>query len=227
MEICEKSGLSRSTAHRLLIALSEAGYIERNERTKTYSLGLPIVRIAAGLLNRISIRSIARPYLEQLTKETQETSHLAQVDSFQALYIDLVDSPLEIGFLTTRIGKHLPLHCSASGKALLAFKSAEFREAFFKRAELTQRTENTLTTREALEANLEETRKRGYSLDIMESNSGNKSIGAPIFGRNGDVIAAISVAGPAFRFEPQTEAVVGSLLKAAAHINELVKDLID
>lgn len=226
LEICERSGLSRSTAHRLLIALTDAGYLERDEGTKTYSLGFSIVRIASSMLNRINIRSIARPYLEELTQETKETAHLGQLDQFRVFYIDISESLHEIGFLSTRIGKHLPLHCTASGKAILAFKSEEFRQHFYEQGELIRKTDNTIITREELEADLELTRQRGYSLDNMENSPENRGIGMPILHRNGEVLAAISVAGPAFRFNPQDKAVIASILRASEQINELVRELI-
>ncbi|WP_127581754.1 IclR family transcriptional regulator [Paenibacillus koleovorans] len=226
MEICEKSGLSRSTTHRLLAALTESGYVVRDAHSKKYSLGLPILRIATSLLNNINLRKLLHPFLEELSLVTGETAHLAQLDGVHVVYIDIVDSPKEIGFLTTFIGKHMPLHSTATGKAILAHMPKPFRERVYREAGLAKVTEHTLTDEERVEAELDNIRRLGYSLDRMEQRDGVKSIGSPIFNRKGEVVAAISVAGPAFRFEPEDKAIVGALQEAALRMNNHVQRLL-
>jgi DNA-binding IclR family transcriptional regulator len=197
--LTEKTGLSKSTVHRLANALTDEGYLTRNDVTKKYKLGYRILRITSSLMNNIDIKDIARPYLEDLSEKTQETVHLVQLDGLYGVYIDKIDSPQPVGLLS-KVGKRIMLHCTGAGKILFAYMPQEMRNRIYTEVGLPKQTEHTLVNRDVMETELSEIRRLGYGLDRMETRDGICCIAAPIFSQSGQVIASFSVSGPSFRF---------------------------
>ncbi|WP_026702082.1 IclR family transcriptional regulator [Salibacterium aidingense] len=198
-DLATKSGLTKSTAHRIVNALVEAGYLVRKDATKTYTLGFRILHVTASLMDSLEIKEVARPYLNRLWEESKETVHLVQLDGLQAVYIDKIDTPHTIGLLS-KVGKRLMLHSTATGKIFLAYMSPEERQKIYTEAGLPQRTPHTLCSIPALEEELDNIKNKGYAIDRMENKEGIYCIAGPIFSENGQVINSFSISGPSFRF---------------------------
>jgi DNA-binding IclR family transcriptional regulator len=220
--LSEKTGLSKSTVHRLANALAGAGYVIRNDTTKKYKLGYRILRISSSFINKIEIKEVARSYLEELSEKTQETAHLVQLDGLHGVYIDKIDSPQPVGLLS-QIGKRILLHCTGAGKILFAYMPEEIRDQVYTEVGLPKQTEHTLVTREAMEMELAEIRRLGYGLDRIEAREGICCIAAPIYNQNGQVIASFSISGPSYRFSPADAEALAEMVKETS--DKISKDL--
>jgi DNA-binding IclR family transcriptional regulator len=146
----------------------------------------------------LDLPELARADLRELSQTSQETVHLAILDGTEMLYVDKVDSPQSVRMHSV-IGTRNPLHCTAMGKAVLAFLPAEECVALLNHITFTPRTSNTITDEKVLLAHLERVRANGFAVDDMENEEGIRCVGAPIFDHTGSVTAAISISGPAYR----------------------------
>lgn len=202
-DLSRKVHLTKGTTHRLLSSLAYLDFIRQNPSNKHYLLSFRLVELGNRLLNQIDFRIEARPFLVELAENTNETAHMVILDQFEVLYIDKVEA---IGNTTglrmaSMLGSRIPAHCSAVGKALLAFLPEEKLEELAGANGLPKRTENTITRLEKLKEHLELVRRRGYAMDNEENEIGIRCIGAPIRDQRGEVIAAISISVPASRMK--------------------------
>jgi IclR family acetate operon transcriptional repressor len=195
-DIATKLELPTATAHRMLAAVVELGYVDFDENTGSYRVGGRLVEMATLLLrHRTSLRVVARPYLHRLVERTGETANMAVLDGTEASYVEQVESHQMV-----RAAKFLrvPLYCSSLGKSLLAFRPEEEIEDLIGRLTFEPLTERTVGSPEALRAELARVRKRGFSMDDEEIEVGSRCIAAPIL-VGGRPVAAISIAGPTTR----------------------------
>lgn len=191
-------GLHKSTTHRILGSLMSKGYVEKDLETDKYRLGTKILYLAGAVFERMDVRSIAKPYLEELSEKTNETIHLAVLDNQEALafYIDKVESPRANSIrLHSQIGKRIPLHSTAVGKILLLNKGEEKVRQLLAVNGMPKFTPNTIDNIEDYLQELDRVRSQGYAMDEIENEEGVRCIAAPIFDRKGKVIAAISISG--------------------------------
>lgn len=212
--IAERAGLVPSTAYRLLTTLMERGYVSRSARTGRFRLGHKLIELAAvAARDSDSLRSIVRPHLEQLRNATDETANLVVRDGVSIVYVDQVESSRAIRMFTT-IGRRVPMHAAAAGKAILAASPTELR--LERKAESLDRlTPHTLITTRALAADLEMTRNRGFAIDNEEYELGVVCVAAAILGSDGEPVAAISVSGPSERVAAELDGF-GELVRAHA-----------
>ena len=119
-ELAVHLGLDRSTTYRILLSLEEAGFVEKDGRTGGYKLGLAAFEIGSAYLTQIDVIQVSKPVMAELASKAQETVHLAVLSDTEIVYVDKVDSPRALGVMS-KIGQRGPLHCTALGKALLAF----------------------------------------------------------------------------------------------------------
>lgn len=199
-----ESGLSKSTASRLLSALERHGLLGR-DASGAFVPGPVLTRYASrsGLAELIAA---AQPVLERLGEKTGETVNLAVPSGTEVEQVAQVDSRYLLG-ATNWVGLRVPLHCSALGKVFVAFGAAELP-----RGPLERRTPHTITDRTRLAAQFAEIRRTGYGVAVEELEPGLVAIAAPVRGRGGRVIAAISVSGPALRLDAGRIAEIGALL---------------
>jgi DNA-binding IclR family transcriptional regulator len=199
-ELGRRLGVHKATASRLLSTLAEHGLVQRDEATDKYRLGLGLLHLAGSAMAGIDLVRQARPILEDLAERTRETVNLGVLDGDSVVYIDQITGQRSIVSVSW-VGRRTPLHCTSNGKVLLAFAPAEERERLLARP-LEPRTPHTVVDPERLRAQLVEVRSRGYGETIEELEEGLNAVAAPIRSADGDVVAAVSVAGPAFRLRP-------------------------
>ncbi|RJX23855.1 MAG: IclR family transcriptional regulator [Dethiobacter sp.] len=199
-DLAEKVGLKISTVHRLLSTLTHRGYVEQDPDDNKYRLGLKLLEVGNAALYSSDIRSVARPYLEELVERCNETANLAILDKTDVVYIDQVESKnFIIVKMFAQVGNRGPVHCTASGKALLAFLPDEKLEEILNQTQLTRFTNETITDAQHLKKELKRIREEGYALDWGEREEHVRCIAAPVFNHEGRVAASISVSGPSTR----------------------------
>jgi IclR family transcriptional regulator, KDG regulon repressor len=198
-QISEKTGIHKSTVHRLLATLEQRHFVRREVETGIYRPGVQLIQVAQLALEGMNIHQIALPYMQILAEEFRETVDLAVLDQNHVMFLDVIQSPQRVK-LSSAPGMRLPAFATASGKAILAWLPQE--EALQIRNDNNLNYEiNKMPTIEAYLEDLRQTRERGYSLDEEDLEIGIKAVGSPIIGKNGDPIASIAVAGPAFRLD--------------------------
>jgi IclR family acetate operon transcriptional repressor len=201
-EIAVRTGLAKSTVHRLLEQLAAWGAVERDPETGTWHLGIRMVEIAGLVQQRMRLRDVAQPYLEDLLQISQQTVHLAVLDHGEVLYIDkLVRHQSQP--VVSRVGGRLQAHTSGLGKVLLAFASRDVVLAVLNRG-LTASTRYTVVSPRLLVEELGRVREQGFAIDREETQLGVACLAAPIIDRPGHVAAAVSMTGPTHRFDPDT-----------------------
>ncbi|BAS28240.1 IclR family transcriptional regulator [Limnochorda pilosa] len=219
-EISEMLGITKPTALRILMTLTDLRLVERDSETQRYRLGLRLLELGSAVQERLQIPVRARPLLEQLAQRTDETVHLCVLDEGQAVYVDKIEGAQAIR-LYSRIGRRVPLHCTAVGKVLLADLPAAERRRIIARWGMKPYTKNTLTDYLLLEQALDEVRREGVAFDREEHEEGITCIGAPVRDFSGRVKAAISVTVPVFRTSPEhLEQMVPWVKETALRISE-------
>jgi len=215
-EVARRQRIDKSTSSRLLHALERNGLVERDGPRGKFVLGYKVLEFARAVLDRIEIRQVARPLLERLRDQTSEGVHLAVFRSGQAIYIDKVEGP---GFIRTRteVGDHAPLHCAATGKAILAWLPEAEVNRWMRGQTLTAYTRRTLTTARDLLPHLQTIRAQGYAVDDEEHVIGVRCVAAPIFNHAHQVIGSVGISGLAARLNGVRLREVTSAVVKTAH----------
>lgn len=193
-ELGGRLSLHKSTVHRLLSALAERGYIEKED--SRYRLGLKFVELASLRLNQLELKTEAAPELRRLTESLGQVVHLAILDGTEAVYIEKLEPQTSLR-MYSQIGRRIPLHCTALGKSLLSGLKEPDRAAIATRLGFQKFTAATITTPEGLLQELDRVQKRGWSIDDGEYEDGIRCVGSPVRDYTGRVIAAISASGSA------------------------------
>ncbi|RDI51363.1 IclR family transcriptional regulator [Microvirga subterranea] len=209
------TNLPKGTLARMLNTLVLFRLIRHEESDNTYRLGHRLFELAHRVWESFDLRGAAAPVVERLADETRETVALCSIDGDQVLYIDQKSRGGAFGF-RIEIGRRAPLHCTAGGKALLAFASPHERRALIDHKTLERFTDRTIVDGEALMADLALARARGYAISLEEHVAGVVSVAAPIFDHTGRAIAAIGVFGPSSRLSNDRLHTTGRDLMAAA-----------
>ena len=213
-EIGRRLGVHKATASRLLATLADRGLVERNPASDKFRLGFGLIHLAGAATAGMDLVREARPILEDLAERTQETVNLAVLDGDTVLHVDQL-TPARAIVSVSWVGRRTPFHCTANGKVLSAFLAEDDRERALAEP-LERRTKNTITDPGKLRAQLLEVCARGYAQTIEELEEGLNAVAAPVRNRDGAVVAAISVAGPAFRMRPTELARVARIAMDAA-----------
>ncbi|HEY3084396.1 MAG TPA: IclR family transcriptional regulator [Candidatus Dormibacteraeota bacterium] len=202
-DVARELQVHRSTALRLLGTLERHALVERDQRTARYRLGRRLPQLASVVTGELDLRSVARPICEQLATAAGETATL------DVLIGDVI-VPIEQATASTSVmsvnwlGRRTPVHCTASGKAITAFGPPAVRERLLD-LPLDRVTPHTITDRAELEAQLEEVLGAGVARTHEELEVGLDAIAAPVFGAEGEVVAALDVSGPSHRLRDRTD----------------------
>jgi len=201
-DLAKRLGLAKSTVHRLASTLLDQGMLEQNAGDGKYRLGLALFELGTLVRRKMDFTMEARPYLRTLMEKTGETVHLAILDHDSVLYIITHESKQSLR-MGSKVGTRAPVHSTAVGKTLLAFQPEEEIARIIARG-LPSSAPNTVVDAKALQRELALVRTRNYAVDDEESEVGLRSIAAPIRNDSGNVIAAISIAGPVHRMTRKT-----------------------
>jgi DNA-binding IclR family transcriptional regulator len=210
--------LAKSTVHRLLQTLAGHGYAVRDPVSGRYHLGLKFLELGAIVSSHLTIQMIARPHLQRLMEASRETAHLGLLEGREVVYADKIECPQTIR-MYSRIGRRSPLHCTALGKALLAYQPEPVLGDLL-RAGLHRNTPRTITGARRLREELQRIRDEGYALDNEEFEEGLRCVAAPVRGHTETVVASVGIAGPATRLEPaRLPALIKHVKEAAEAIS--------
>lgn len=198
-ELNDHLGWDKSTIHRLLSTLREKGYVQQNSQNQKYRAGIKMFEIGNQVVERLGFRRQCQPYLESLAAMTKETVNLAVRDGKDIIYIDKIESSATIK-VDLAVGKRLPMYCTGLGKAILAHMPEQEALNILQSETMIAHTPKTLVTPEAIQEQLALIRQKGYSLDDEEYVEGLVCVAAPIRNHRGEVMAALSIAVPQYRF---------------------------
>ncbi|MGF6367950.1 IclR family acetate operon transcriptional repressor [Paraburkholderia sp. RAU6.4a] len=198
----EELGVGHSTVHRLLAMLVYHGFVTQDPVSRIYKPGNALVEVGLAAVQRMDIRTIARPVLEELAAETGETVQLAIFEDGNVRYIDAIESSQALR-VSVPVGKVFAAYASSAGKAILAELPIESVRAMYPRGPLQSFTSNTITQWLALEEELEEVRKRGYATNFEESQSGVCSVATAIRHPTRGLVAALGISAPVTRMNPK------------------------
>jgi IclR family transcriptional regulator, acetate operon repressor len=212
-DVATRTALTVSTAHRLLQALRADGLVAQDPRTERYHLGPGLVALGRRAEARVPFDHLV-PHLEALAGETGESVSLGTRVGDEVLIVLHVDSPQPLRF-DQPPGTFVPVHASAIGKALLAFAADPAAEVA-DLEDLDAFTEATLTSRDALLADLELTRRRGWALNDGERFTGVRTMAAPLLDAAGQPWAGLAIQGPSARLPDDRLGDLATLLGAAA-----------
>jgi DNA-binding IclR family transcriptional regulator len=183
----------KSSAHSLLLTLERRGYFHCNLKTNRYLFGLQLFCLANMALAGMSSARRPAPFL-RLMSRSRLTAHLALLEHNEAVLIDKAEPP-GVYKLATWLGKRMELHCTNVGKAMLAYFSEDELDDLIRLRGLPRHNDNTISTAKRLRDELAKIRRMSYAIDDEEDEVGYRCIGAPIFDRNGKVLAGVSVSG--------------------------------
>jgi DNA-binding IclR family transcriptional regulator len=208
-DLTSRTRIPRATAFRLLSTLEEEGFVAKEG--SEYRLGFKCFVLGNVAAADLDLRREAHPHLVALRDATGETTQIAILHNWQVVYLERVLSLQPVGYMTSRAGAILPAYCTGLGKALLAYESEADVIAWSATQTFKAHTPNTITSVERLLDELRAIRARGYAIDEQEREVGVRCVAAPVRDHEGDVVAAISAAGPSERMPRQ---LVGSELAA-------------
>jgi IclR family KDG regulon transcriptional repressor len=218
-EVAEKLGLPKSSAHDLLTSLAQVGLLGKTEKGR-YRLGWRLVALSETLLATTELRREARPIMDELAAQYQETIHLAILDDTKVVYVDKLEGRQAVRVELTSLGTRLYPHCSALGKVLLAYRPETDVKRIVKACGLPRFTEHTITDEMELEQSLAKIRKQGYAFDLEEILPELCCVGAPVRNYIGNVIAAISMSIPAYRFARSQTQFRNAIVRAGKLVSE-------
>ncbi|MFP5112505.1 IclR family transcriptional regulator [Bacillaceae bacterium C204] len=193
--LAEQVGLTKGTLHRLLSTLSNMNYVVKDEETDKYKLGLQVLFLSRNLLNHSNIVTVAKPYLEKLSQEVNETVHLCIEDRGEVIYIDKIESNQTIR-MYSRIGSRAPMYCTGVGKILLSGMNPDQFEEIVSKINFIPKTPKTITSKEEFINEIEKVKVQGYALDNAENEEVLRCIASPIYDHKGKIIASFSISGP-------------------------------
>jgi IclR family acetate operon transcriptional repressor len=210
--LASKTNLTPSTAYRLLSTLMDRGYVARSAETGRFRVGHKVIELAAVAASATDrLRVLIRPYLESLRDATEETANLVVPEGVSVVYADQVESARAVRMFTV-IGRRVPMHASAAGKAILAASPEGVLNARLA-AGLEVLTTHTLATAESLRRDLDLTRERGFAVDREEYDLGVSCVACPITDARAHAVAALSVSGPSERMRAADLEALGAVVR--------------
>ncbi|PYG87963.1 IclR family transcriptional regulator [Ruminiclostridium sufflavum DSM 19573] len=198
-EISETLGLYKSNVHNILDTYRQMGYVEQDEETGKYSLGIGIFDLSRALGDTFAISKIAQPYMQELANITNENVYLAVPHRGEVLYLEATYPAQATHLMRTLFGERAAMYCTGIGKAMLANMPERFILDYLVQ-DFVRFTENTIIDKRVLREELQVTRVRGYAIDNMEHEFGVKCVALPIFDSQRQVVAAMSVSGASLKF---------------------------
>ncbi|MGW6522881.1 IclR family transcriptional regulator [Streptomyces sp. NPDC054962] len=194
-------GVARSTAHRLMQMLNYHGFVVQDSVSKAYAAGPELVRMAVSVVSGLDLLTAARPVMEKMVDALEETTHVSILQGTDILFVDSIETTrsLRIG---ARTGKRMPAYATASGKVLLSGLDQQRLRSLYPGVQLAPSTARTLTSRRELEEQLQAVRHQGYAANFGESEDEVSAVAVPITDGRNRVRAALAIAAPLSRLQP-------------------------
>lgn len=208
--------INKSNVHRLLQTLCDHGYVHKTDSAGSYELTLKTWQIGIAVLGRREIRRVAEPYLRALMNRTGESASLSVLEDGRVVYLTRIECRHPVR-AHNPIGANLPVYCSSTGKAILAFQPEAVIKHYARR--LDGYTDKTITSQETLLDELKTVRTRGYAVNLGEFREGVHGVAVPVRTADGSVEAAVGVSGPSERFKPR------SIKRFAAEVKQCAEDI--
>lgn len=219
--LARETGLPKPTLHRMLNSFVAEGLLIRQTDPRLYGTSPRLRAFAESLLFNATQTGARHTVLRALVNELGETCNITTLSGDEVLYLDRVETPEPLRFHLGP-GSRVPIHCSASGKLLVSQMSKESRHALLSRAELEEFTDATITDFDALEAELDRTRERGFGIDDGEFIHGLVCFAVLVPGSRGHFGQCVAVQGPDFRISSSdVERFVPPLRRAAQALREI------
>jgi IclR family transcriptional regulator, KDG regulon repressor len=211
-QIAEQVGIHKSTAHRLLATLENKRFIQRDQETGIYRLGIRLLQMAYLTLEQNDLRRMAVPFMHRLCDLYEENIDLTLLDDTDVVFVNILEGPRRVK-LAAAIGQRLPAFATASGKAILGFMPENLVRRILDRG-MPQLTRYTLNSPDDLYKNLNSVRELGFAISEQELEEQINAVAAPIFDQENHPIASIAVAGPAYRLTHERMMEIGPVLVA-------------
>jgi len=200
-ELSKRLKLHKNNVFRLLATLESRGYIEQNRATENYRLGIRCLQLGQSYVQHMGLLRQARPIIVELVRHARETSYVSVLRRGAIVPVDAVeaDRPVRV---TSPLGEALPLHCTAAGKAFLAFEPDDDQRALLP-DNLQRFTDRTVIERQALQQQLRQVAQSGYAVDLGEHMEDVRAVAAPIRDYTRTVVGTLAVAGPSYRLQAE------------------------
>ena len=201
-DLSKRVGLHNSTTFHLVKTMVSLGYIRQIKESKRYRIGRPLFALAASALDEMEMVSMATPVLDDLSRETGESSHFAARMSDAVVVMARTPGP-GVFQLTDRVGVVRPAYCTALGKVILAALRPDQLDRYLDRVELRSMTSKTIISQQRLRRELHEVRRTGIAFDDGEFNNEVRCAAMPVYDFSGQVVGAIGISGPVWRLSIQ------------------------
>lgn len=223
-EMASELKLPKPTVSELLTSLADDGLVRRTGWGR-YRLGWRLVELSQTLLETTEFRTEARKVMLELMEQWGETSHLAVLEGIDAVYLEKIQPSPAVKIQLSRTGARLPAHCTGVGKVLLSQANWAEVVAQFKRiGGMPKFTPDTITGFDTFADELEEVRECGFAYDDEENSVGLCCVAAPVRDCSGEVVAAMSLSVPAYRFPANKESYTASIVHGAWRVSEAIQD---
>ncbi|MDC7238794.1 MAG: IclR family transcriptional regulator, partial [Spirochaetales bacterium] len=205
-DIADRLKINKSSLHHHMKTLTEFGYLQKDEDSRKYDIGLGLVRVGQSYLQRLDVRERGHYFLEQLSRDLSETVHMLVLDKREVVYVDKVDANHQPGALSCSsfIGHRTDVYSTAAGKIHLAYLERGGLEDIFNNVPIRTLTEYTIKNLDDYKNELNTVKEKGYALDLQEHAMGLQCIAVPIFNHHSQCVAAVSVSCPTSTINRET-----------------------
>ncbi|WP_301169681.1 IclR family transcriptional regulator [Brevibacillus nitrificans] len=217
-ELSEHLQVYKSVAHRALVTLENRGFVKQNPVNQKYTLGIKLFELGMIVANQMNLRSIAKPIMEELCEQTNETVMLMIVDHLEGICIEKVESSQSVRY-TSPMGKRVPLHAGATTKILMAYLPEDSIRQIIANG-LQSYTKYTVCDPDELLRELAVIREQGYSISANDFSLGGMGIAVPIQDYTGNVVAGLSISGLELRMSKESDRLVWLCQQAAFEISK-------
>jgi len=215
-QLAQSAALHPSTAHRILAAMTNARFVERQD-AGNYRLGIRLLELGSLVKSRINLREVALPFMQELHEKIGEAINLGTRHDDDIVYLERTSSGRALVRVVYLVGGRAPLHLTSLGKLFLAAEAPQKVRDYAKRTGLPGKTPHSLTTLAMLEKELDKVRRHDIAYDDEEAELGLKCVAAPIRDDEGHIVAALSVSAPADRHDPDWARQVKETADAVSH----------
>ncbi len=219
-EMARRLNTPKSTLFRIMVTLQDQSLVNQDKGRKIFTLGMKLVEWGHAALERVDLKQVAHPYLEQLANETRESFYLGVLDNLEVIIIDRADTP-EMWRIVARLGSRSPVHATSTGQVLVSEASPEIVDRVIERTGLKKFTERTIINPILFRKRLEQVKKQGFSITDAEYKPDLCSVAVPVHDHHGAVVAALMTAlpsgGPASKRKARARELI-ALLKEKAEL---------